>query len=324
MKDLLAVYYDIHVDDSVMLDGKECFKNNEYYYFTILADNREVIQMEQAALAYYLTEQNIRQTAIPIPNVHGEWFSNYQDDYYMVLRFQLRQEREQMSHGMLLGKFHKMGSMYRYEPQEISSYGQWKELWINKLTAYESNIVKSAKENSSQFDRFMMDILPYIIGISENAIQYVQESEQDNRFHEGDQGTISFRRYNDNMIKPVLWFDDLVYDHPARDIAEYIRYKLLDDGEKASNEAAAFVHQYQSVQPLSVFSWRLLYARLLFPIHLFDQIERCYSYQNIEQSYREMAEILEQQTIYERRLANFFEIAGVDYESLQIPVLHWL
>ncbi|WP_099160008.1 hypothetical protein [Virgibacillus ndiopensis] len=324
MKDLLVNYYDIHVEEKVILDRKECFKNNEYFYFTILTDNREVIHMEQAALAYYLTEQNMRHVAIPIPNINGEWFTEYQDNNYMVLRFRYKQERELLSHGELLANFHKTGSSYEYEPQEISSYGQWKELWINKLTAYETNIASRAKERSTQFNRLMMDILPYIIGISENAIQYVQESEEDDRFHEADQGTISFRRYNEQVLKPVLWFDHLVYDHPTRDLAEYIRNKFLYGGDEVSSEMAGFMHQYQSVQPLSVFSWRLLYARLIFPIQLFDQIEHCLSYQNEEQSYREMVDLLDKQTVYEKRLANFFDNAGVDNEALEIPVLHWL
>lgn len=324
LKDLLATYYDIHVDEKREFGQKECFKNNEYYYFTILANNREVIHMEQAALAYYLMEQNYDNVAIPIPNIHGDWFTNYQEKNYLVLQFRNKQEWGQLPHGKQLAVFHETGIAYRYEPKEISSYGQWKELWINKLTAYETNVERQAKENPCDYYRYLMDVLPYIIGISENAIQYIQESEEDTRFHEVDQGTISFRRYKGHLENPVIWVDDLAYDHPARDLAEYIRLLFLHGDDGVDDEVAAFLHDYQSVRTLSVFSWRLVYARLIFPIHIFDQIERGFTMQNVDQHYKELAELLEKQMMFEKRLAKFFERNGIDHDGFQIPVLHWL
>src|SRR5699024_2456921 len=89
-------------------------------------------------------------------------------------------------------------------------------------------IVQEAKsKTNSNYYRLLMDILPYIIGISENAIQYMQETTEDGRYHEGDQGTIAFQRYHHNLLEPIIWPHDLVYDHPTRDIAEFIRATLL-------------------------------------------------------------------------------------------------
>lgn len=113
-----------------------------------------------------------------------------------------------------------------------------------------------------------MDFMPYLSGISENAIQYMQESEYESRFHETDQGTITFRRYHGQFSRHHLWLTDFAYDHPARDLAEFIRNQLLQT-EDPMDGIQAFLEDYQQVRPLSVFSWRLLYARLLFPIHFF-------------------------------------------------------
>ncbi|WP_373893219.1 hypothetical protein ACUL41_06605 [Virgibacillus natechei] len=323
LRELLATYYAIQTEEKLMLDGKEGYRHGEYVYFTISADNKEIIYMEQAALAYYLVENGYSHLAIPIPNVHGEWFSPHQEKKYIVLQVQYTQAESEFTNGVLLANFHQVGSAYSYEPQAISSYGGWKQLWIDKLTVFETKIEKDAMDHTSNYSRLLMDVLPYIIGISENAIQYIGESEKDYRFHDADQGTIAFRRYAGNLVNPVLWTNDLVYDHPTRDLAEYIRLLML--GNNDEQDIVTFLNDYQSIRPLSVFSWRLLYARLIFPMHLFDVIGKGFLNQEpADQLHEEMTVLLDKQAIYEEKLRHFFQIADVETDSAHIPVLHWL
>ncbi|WP_164668256.1 hypothetical protein [Virgibacillus doumboii] len=323
MKDLLSAYYGIYADGSTIWNGMEALKQGNYLYFTISAEHKEIIHMEQAALAYYLYENNCPQVAIPVPNSQGDWFTDYLNKTYCVLRLKNTSSDTGLAQGETLAQFHQLGSRFNYEPQEISSYGQWKQLWIEKLTAFEKQIEVEAAEYPNSYYRLLMDVLPYVIGISENAIQYMQESEHESRFHQVDQGTIAFRRYGGNMRDSVIWTTDLVYDHPARDLAEHIRHKLLLR-DNPMQEIREFLDAYQQVRQLSVFSWRLLYARLMYPIHLFDIIERGFSEKEHDKLYQELADKLEMQTIYEKRLSLLFEYAGVDSEGLQIPVLHWI
>lgn len=321
-RELLHTYYNIPVEEQIMLNSREGYKYHEYLYFIIRVDNREIIHMEQAALSYYLVENRYNQLALPIQNNNGEWFTNYQERNYMVLQVEQLQGNHSLSDGESLAAFHQVGTSYSYEPKEISSYGQWKQLWIDKLTTFETNMEQEAKNNPTNYYRYMMDILPYIIGISENAIQYIQESERDSRFHESDQGTIAFKRYANNLAEPILWGDDLVYDHPARDLAEYIRALLLSDAEQA--QIITFIKDYQSIRPLSIFSWRLMYARLIFPAPIFDLLERGFQTDNFNQLYIEALDLLAKQSDYEKKLRNFFQVVDVDAEALHIPVLHWL
>lgn len=320
--DLLRTFYAVQAEEKIAIDGKEGYKQAEYFYFIITVGNKEIIHMEQAALAYYLIENNMNHMAFPVQNIHGEWFTNSHDKKYMVLQVQHLQSDITLSPGELLAAFHQVGTNYSYEPQEISSYGQWKQLWIDKLTTFETRIEQEATNHPSNYYRLVMDVLPYIIGISENAIQYIQESELDNRFHESDQGTIAFRRYTGNLEKPILWVDDLVYDHPSRDLAEYVRSMLLNNKEQ--DKVITFMNDYQSMRPLSVFSWRLLYARLIFPIPILDLIDQGFLTQDFDRLHVEMTELLNNQSNYEKRLRNFFGMMEVDHEALNIPVLHWL
>ncbi|MGF7013409.1 hypothetical protein [Ornithinibacillus bavariensis] len=324
MKELLFVNYNIYAKEHVLINGREGFRDHDTNYFIISSSNKEMVLLEQAALAYFLAENGYNHTAIPILTKNNSWFVENDGQQYLVLRVSNLQHSPIESHGKQLAQFHNITASYQYEPQEISSYGMWKDLWIRKLTAFEHKLQEELKENGNDYYRLLVDVFPYIIGISENAIQYIQESESERRFHQADTGVFAFRRYQDNLIAPVIWTDDLVFDHPTRDIAEYIRYKLLDNNETALEEVYVFIRDYQGVQPLSIFGWRLLYARLLFPIHFFDLMEAGFQGKEYERYFYELEALLQTQVRYEKRLNRLFDLLQVNFREYDIPVLHWL
>src|SRR5699024_11916557 len=136
-----------------------------------------------------------RHRAITNPNPQYERDKQYEDRPHMVVRVKNASAESQAAHGEQLVAFHTTGALYQYEPQTISSYGQWKTLWIEKLTAFEEAIGSAAKNHSNAYYSLLMDFLPYVIGLSENAIQYMQESEIEQRFHDTYQGKSLFSRY---------------------------------------------------------------------------------------------------------------------------------
>lgn len=323
MKDLLVREYGIHTTGKELIGMVEGLKNNEYVYVTIPVKNKEIMYMEQAALSYYLYENGYVQTACPIPNLSGDWFTNDDDQNYIVVKLSRNLSTNERSHGQRMANFHQLGAHYRYEPRYLSSYGQWYSLWIDKLEWFEYKLTEQTKQTPHPYHQLFTDMLPYMIGISENAIQYIRESEQERRYHEGDRGTIAFRRYTNHLIEPVIWFNDLVYDHPARDLAEFIRNRFLhvDEGEE---EIALFLEDYQTEMPISVFGWRQIYARLIFPIHLFDVLESGFVTGDYDEQYERLMNMLAKQEVYEKRLGRVFEIFAIDHDALHIPVLHWL
>ncbi|WP_284141444.1 MULTISPECIES: hypothetical protein [unclassified Virgibacillus] len=323
MKYVLENDYHINIIEKIELYGYEGWRDEEYYYFIISSNNREAIHMEQAALAYFLVENGFSQTTYPITTNEGKWFVIHDEKPYMVVRLEKVQDRPIDSIGKRLAQFHQLGFSYQYEPKLISSYGLWKELWIQKVTVFEQKLVEEANTTKNAYHRLAMDVLPYIIGVSENAIQYLQESDSEMRFHEGDQGTISFNRFRANLQAPMIWMNDLVYDHPTRDIAEYLRFSFFQH-EQAPENAVAFLRDYQTIQPLSMFSWRLLYARLIFPIHIYDFLEEGFRRKNYDERYPLFVHLVDKQSKYEKRLAQFFEALGIDAKAMRIPVLNWL
>ena len=88
-----------------------------------------------------------------------------------------------------------------------------------------------------------------------------------------------------------------------------------------------FFHEYQLILPLSSFAWRLLYARLILPLHYIQMIEG-YFYERKEDLNRSLEKrlrkYLDESEQYEQFLTNFFDIIHVPKRSLGIPKLDWL
>ena len=83
-----------------------------------------------------------------------------------------------------------------------------------------------------EFERMFIDSFPYYIGLTENAIQYLVDTEIDDEPMETDSGTVCHERFskrhggqlNNYMIKnPFDW----VFDHRSRDLAEWTRERYL-------------------------------------------------------------------------------------------------
>ncbi len=96
-------------------------------------------------------------------------------------------------------------------------------------TGGSAGIILDAKIHMSPlepFEKKMIEAFPYYSGLAENAIQYLVDTELDDNPGAEDSGTICHQRMErdtwseESLIRiPGDW----VFDHAARDIAEYMR-----------------------------------------------------------------------------------------------------
>ncbi|MEI2401246.1 spore coat protein YutH, partial [Paenibacillus phytohabitans] len=168
------------------------------------------------------------------------------------------------------------------------------------------------------------------IGLTENAIQYLVDTEIDETPSPIDSATICYHRFTENSWDkdsytkiPTEW----VYDHYTRDLAEYIRDQYTSGGNRKNGQIIHFLKEYERVNTLSPFSWRLLYARLVFPLHFFECIEGYYmteSENKKEQQLQRLEAMLTHSSEHERFLATFLANVGVNEKRLTIPNINWL
>ncbi|KGP91751.1 hypothetical protein N780_18750 [Pontibacillus chungwhensis BH030062] len=325
MRDQLQQEYQVYLGKEIHDNGLYGFEGNDGRYFLIPYEEGQDDEVyEQRTICEYIRNQGAVQIGVPLFTKEGTLYTQKDNQSYMLVH--VPWASSDVSEGEWLTNLHDIGNRYPYQPQQISRYGQWKSLWESKVDAwFEQYKVQWNERPSSSMRRLFIETFPYLEGISENAIQYLQESEQDWRYEQNDQGTFTLKRLHPSMMSQIIWPHTLVYDHPARDLAEWIRYSLLSHGTNAYPAIRTMLDEYERNRPLSVFSWRLIYARLVYPVHLYDVLERTLQagegeQNTLEQEYRSL---LQQQGQYEKQLKEFFDAVHIDYKRLSIPILDW-
>lgn len=326
MKNALQAQYNVYLGREFTHNGVKGYESNDGYYFLVPIQNyTDESAYEQRSICEYLRSNGFSEVAIPIFTTEGRLYTTYEHEHYMLVHTELMNNKS-VNKGSWLAMLHQYGNEYPYQPQHLSRYGQWKQLWEDKMDAWTEIYKKEWEERpSSSYQRLFIETFPYLEGMTENAIQYLQESEQDWRYEHSDQGTFTFQRLHASMLAENVWPHTLLYDHPARDIAEFIRYKLLEEGFQGFNGIREFMDSYESVRPLSVFSWRMIYARLLLPVHLFDALENSIGQGDEVSTSSEnyYLRLLENQANYEHILHRFFAELSLDTKRIHIPVLDW-
>ncbi|RQW21237.1 spore coat protein YutH [Bacillus sp. C1-1] len=165
--------------------------------------------------------------------------------------------------------------------------GRWPTIWEQRLEQLENWYAqKRATGPTSTTDEVFLYTYPYFMGVTENAIQYAVDTELDIPMEPRDSGTICHSRFKDTSWLKVSESGQIIklpttflFDHPARDLAEWIRDRRVQPEERHSQmkqEISLFLRGYEETQVLSRYSWQLMYARLLFPLYYFELIEQYY------------------------------------------------
>lgn len=323
MQNLLEIEYGLNIKSKINDSPYPIYKDEHLFYLVVPNTEKQSSLMERAALTHFLHGMRYSYVAFPIQTKTGNWTVNSQGEEMVVCAIPQYNNQQHYLHGKQLAEFHRIGTNYPYEPQNISSYGHWRNLWINKLTGFEALLYERSKTSDHHFYSVVMDILPYIIGISENAIQYIRESEEEPEFDDIDKGTITFYRYENQLKEEFILSTELSYDHPVRDIAEYIRTTYLLNDEGMLTDCVAFLEEYQTIRSLSTFSWRQLYGRLLYPVHFFDCIAVGLN-GDIEKELLELNRLIDYQHEYEKRLHSLFNHLEQGRFISKIPKVSWI
>lgn len=278
----------------------------------------------------YMGEQGVAQL-IPTLNRQFEAMIDGNPIYLFMLP-NIKMERANKSFGKQLAIFHNRGSTYQPIKADMIRSGRWAELWatrIDNIKAIHNEIAKSGI--TSSFDQMFMDTFPYYEGLAENAIQYVVDSEIDNR------SSLRFSTITHQRLRPNTWISEndesdyvklpihFVYDDPMRDVAEWIRSTKLVSG--SDEDIEQFLKDYNEKRELSTEDIRKLYGRLLFPISYIDTVESYYlTKRNTVKQYlqHELQEVLQFENENEIFLRDFMRHFESNRNRIYLPQVEWL
>lgn len=324
--------YHIHVKEFTPLGPYKSFwVRNKIYVLLPAVHLQEEELVEMKKLSDYMNQQGDITVATFVPNVQGYYVSELEEANYCLLKGIRTLERNVISLGSELSLFHKRGAFFSEEIEHLSRIGEWKALWEKRLDQLEHFWQsKMVSHPTDMFEQLFIESFPYYLGLAENAIQYVVDTEIDDTPQVADAATICQERFT-----PLLWQQtkrlklpaDWVYDHPSRDLAEWVRYTSFEKKENWEETIVQFLSDYERNYPLSSFGWRLLFARLLFPLHYFETVEGYYLAGSEAQKYvyqDKLETILQRVDQSEQFLLQFYDLIHLPIDKLGIRKLDWL
>ena len=276
MKNVIAYYYDIHLNDIYQKDGVYRFSANGLN-FAFLPFTRGLDELDDLVnLSRYLFNIGIsvHQFVVNINNAFLTYISTDESDFcgannnvrakfnssipYVLLQI-YNNERRKITIEDITSFSNKTYNIYNYNSLNRSNWG---ELWGAKIDYFEYQINQLGKNKP-----IIRDSFPYYSGIVENGIgvfnsldvNYAMMSVQHKRIKKG---------------TDVFWFYNplnFVIDYRIRDACEYYKNKVLDRAE-AQMIGDDILNFFRS-DSLNKDEIYLFYARMLYPSFYFDKYE---------------------------------------------------
>ena len=333
MKETLQEMYLLNTEHYLKLGPYEAFLDRGFLYFLVPVDleMRDIENIDQSA--HFMYDYHVKYVALPKKNIQDSIVTEIQDYNFLLLetKAEPKPADKNISLGTELAYFHYVGKLFQREPGRFNRIGMWKKLWENRIDRLEQHWYQILHTHPvERFDLWFIESFPYYLGLAENAIQYLVDTEidaQPGNFDAGCFTTERFTRYSwgqDYQYKiPTEW----IFDHPVRDLSEWVRHEYFFHEESFQQTIYHLMNDYEQVMPLSAFAWRLLYARLLFPVHYFMTVEDYYMRQDDEEKYsheERLLYMLEDAEDYEDFLRHFFGSIRLSPAQYQIPRVDWL
>lgn len=331
MKQTIYEEYGIKVMELTKLGHYDSFRLHQTQFIIVPVSHIEEEELfELYQLNQYMVEKREPHIATIVLTKKNHLFFEKDKAKYVVLKCSSYTEGRFNQVGRDLARFHSKGRAYPYQVSKTQRIGQWKVLWekrVDQLEMFWRGKVQS--QPLTQFEKMFVESFPYYLGLAENSIQYLVDTELDEEPQPIDSGTICHQRFHSHTWDPTMCVKsptDWVFDHCSRDLAEYMRQSFLERPEELRAEGFRFLEEYDRTTPLSAFSWRLIYSRLLFPIHYFECVEEYYLSPEEKQPLFEerMQHILKGSQQYESFLKAYSSMLSMKTRRITVPTIDWL
>lgn len=295
MKNIIEFYYNIKLE--------ELHNKNDIYSFNI--NNNEFIfkpynnDINKIDDIYRLN--NYLQRKIPvdniIPNKYNSTITEINNIPYILL-----QRRKQ--NNIRLSEISNISNTQINQIKTLER-NNWEILWANKIDYFE----KQVEENKKKYP-LIRESFDYFVGLGENAISYLVNTKKETKPTIYDTKVIS----HNNLLNSLYDPSNIILDHKARDIAEYIKLSFFQKNYNILKE----LDIYFLYNPYSEYGIRVLFSRILYPSFYFELYDDILVGIKKEQ---ELNKIISQINNYEIYLYNVYLYLRKYYN---IPAIDWL
>lgn len=301
MKETIKYYYNIYPNEIFELDNGCYFYFNDYKFYFV-EFNRDLKELDLLVkVSNDLYNKNILVDTF-IHSKDKKFYVEVENMPYVMMRVNSIE-----SDVCSLKDIVYFNNLLKVK-NEVKFNNDWSILWMNKIDAFEAQM----SEVNTEYP-LVQESSSYYIGLAENAVSYFKDTmlEED---HSSILVNLNHKRvyYNDfsGHINNPLTF---TFDYEVRDIAEYIKSSFFDG-----------VVDFEEIEDLlldvgfSKASYRLLFARLLYPSYYFDSIKKIFVYDEDESI---IERFIDKNKEYEDFLIDIYNIIN---RKVSIPPIEWL
>ena len=253
MKNIINYFYNLNITKLTNKDNIYSFyDNDELYHFYIYNNNIKNLDLTKDIDDSLKKDTLIHEIII---NKDNSIITYYNNIPYILCKININ-----INKPITLGEINYLSSKVIITNSKIT-YHSWQDLWSIKMDYLE----KVINENGKKYP-IIVDSFNYFVGMAENAISYYNNLS--NKEVDNNSLVISHRIININDTVYAIYDPvNIIIDHKARDIAEYIKYSFFCDNTNIFKELNVyFKYNYYTKDDVV-----MLLARVLYPSFYFKQ-----------------------------------------------------
>ena len=300
MKNIINYFYNLNITELTNKDNIYSFyDNDELYHFYIYNNNIKNLDLTKDIYDSLKNDTLIHEIII---NKDNSIITYYNNIPYILCKININ-----INKPITLGEINYLSSKVISTNSKIT-YHSWQDLWSIKMDYLE----KVINENGKKYP-IIVDSFNYFIGMAENAISYYNNLS--NKEVDNNSLVISHRIININDTVYAIYDPvNIIIDHKARDIAEYIKYSFFSNNSNIFKELNIyFKYNYYTKDDVV-----LLLARVLYPSFYFNMYEDIMINSKEEKIITNITSKLDKYELYLARVFKYFN----NFYNLPIP--EWL
>lgn len=300
MKNIINYFYNLNITKLTNKDNIYSFyDNDELYHFYIYNNNIKNLDLTKDIDDSLKKDTLIHEIII---NKDNSIITYYNNIPYILCKININ-----INKPITLGEINYLSSKVISTNSKIT-YHSWQDLWSIKMDYLE----KVINENGKKYP-IIVDSFNYFVGMAENAISYYNNLS--NKEVDNNSLVISHRIININATVYALYDPvNIIIDHKARDIAEYIKYSFFNDNTNIFKELNIyFKYNYYTKDDVV-----LLLARVLYPSFYFNMYEDIMINSKEEKIITNITSKLDKYELYLARVFKYFN------NFYNLPVPEWL
>ena len=300
MKNIINYFYNLNITELTNKDNIYSFyDNDELYHFYIYTNNIKNIDLTKDIDDSLKKDTLIHEIII---NKDNSIITYYNNIPYILCKININ-----INKPITLGEINYLASKVISTNSKIT-YHSWQDLWSIKMDYLE----KVINENGKKYP-IIVDSFNYFVGMAENAISYYNNLS--NKEVDNNSLVISHRIININDTVYAIYDPvNIIIDHKARDIAEYIKYSFFSDNTNIFKELNVyFKYNYYTKDDVV-----MLLARVLYPSFYFNMYEDIMINSKEEKIITNITSKLDKYELYLARVFKYFN------NFYNLPVPEWL